>query len=146
MSYYMKHGVGGRFVRNPPGPLGDDVSLFDSIKTILFPPSKPYRYVYRNGKCVSVNDWIDTDPGCPTAPTTTSSSATVSAGSPSTLSKIGSGLFEGLSLYGKAQADRAAAAQAAAYRPSGTPGWVMPVALGGVALVAVILLKKKKAP
>lgn len=142
VSYYMKHGVGGRFVRHPPGPLGAD-DFWSGVKSIFSPSSKPYKYVYRNGKCVSVNDWIDTDPGCPTAP---SASATVSAGSPSTVSKIGTGIMEGLSLYGKAQADRAAAAQAA-YAPSGTPSWVMPVvAIGGVALVVVLLKKKKASP
>lgn len=52
-------------------------------------------------------------------------------------------LMRGFDIAGKMSGG---AGQPGAAPSSGSPGWLMPVAIGGVALVAVVLLTKKKAP
>jgi hypothetical protein len=71
---------------------------------------------------------------------------------PGTLDKIGSflkGIGSGvISAYSQQQQAKGAAAAYQSMQPSATPAWVMPVAIGGVAIAAVLLLRggKRKNP
>lgn len=79
--------------------------------------------------------------------------SSIGADEPSWFDKLKDAAGGALNFYGQAQAGaalqreqeiRAAEAAKQQQASSGTPSWVLPVAIGGVALVAVVLLTRKK--